>query len=162
MNLLHGNSAHILPLLSVVESFRPKGTDVKRLANGLEVVKFREEIIPLLRLHSLLKRAEANTEVSEGLVVVVENHESKFAVLVDDLIGQQQIVIKNLESNFTKVPGVSGATILGDGSVALILDIDSLKSLPSSFDSGANVNLRPESNDTESDPALLSNGSTSA
>jgi two-component system chemotaxis sensor kinase CheA len=123
-----GSEVYIIPLLSVVESFRPRPEDVKKLAGKFEVVHMRGEVIPMLRLHSVLNISGAELDPCRGLVVIVENHERKYALLVDELLGQQQVVIKNLESNFQKVNAVAGATILGDGRVALILDVDGLKS----------------------------------
>ena len=124
-----GNEVYVVPLLCVVESFRPRKNEVKRLANNMEVVQVRGEVVPIVRLHSVLNIRGTVTDPSNGLLVIVEDHDSKFALLVDDLLGQQQAVIKNLESNFRKVQGVAGATILGDGRVALILDIVGLKHL---------------------------------
>ena len=124
-----GSEVYIVPLLSVVESFRPQPNEVKRLANNMEVVQVRGEVVPVIRLHSILNVAFTVTDPSKGLLVIVEDHDTKFALLVDDLLGQQQAVIKNLEANFRKVPGIAGATILGDGRVALILDIVGLKQL---------------------------------
>lgn len=124
-----GSEVYVAPLLSVVESFRPKPGEVKRLANNVEVVQVRGEVVPILQLHSILNIDGAVTDPCQGLLVIVEDHDTKFALLVDDLLGQQQAVIKNLETNFRKVPGVAGATILGDGCVALILDIVGLKHL---------------------------------
>ncbi|MEL6107960.1 MAG: chemotaxis protein CheA [Planctomycetota bacterium] len=124
-----GEEVYVVPLLSVVESFRPRRGEVKRLANDMEVVQVRGEVVPIMRLHQTLNIEGCETDPSEGLLVIVEDHDSKFALLVDDLIGQQQAVIKNLESNFRKVAGIAGATILGDGRVALIVDIVGLKHL---------------------------------
>ncbi|MCC9601205.1 chemotaxis protein CheA [Stieleria sp. JC731] len=124
-----GSEVYVIPLLSVVESFRPRKNEVKRLANNMDVVQVRGEVVPILHLHSILNITEAQSDPCQGLLVIVEDHDTKFALLVDDLIGQQQAVIKNLEANFRKVNGIAGATILGDGRVALILDIVSLKSL---------------------------------
>ncbi|MCD0460981.1 chemotaxis protein CheA [Roseiconus lacunae] len=124
-----GSEVYVIPLLSVVESFRPRRSEIKRLANNMDVVQVRGEVVPILQLHSILNLTEAQTDPCQGLLVIVEDHDTKFALLVDDLIGQQQAVIKNLEANFRKVEGIAGATILGDGRVALILDIVSLKSL---------------------------------
>lgn len=124
-----GSEVYVVPLLSVVESFRPGSAEVKRLANGMKVVQVRGEVVPILHLHSVLNVDGAVTDPSEGLLVIVEDHDTKFALLVDDLLGQQQAVIKNLEQNFRKVPGIAGATILGDGRVALIVDIVGLKQL---------------------------------
>ena len=81
----------------------------------MEVVQVRGEVVPIMRLHRTLNIDGCETDPSKGLLVIVEDHDSKFALLVDDLLGQQQAVIKNLESNFRKVAGIAGATILGDG-----------------------------------------------
>ena len=124
-----GSEVYVVPLLSVVESFRPKPGEVKRLANNMEVVQVRGEVVPILRLHNVLNLETKVTDPVKGLLVIVEDHDSKLALLVDDLVGQQQAVIKNLESNFRKVNGIAGATILGDGRVALILDVVGLKNL---------------------------------
>ena len=124
-----GSEVYIVPLLSVVESFRPQKNEVKRLANNMEVVQVRGEVVPIVRLHSVLAIEAAETDPTQGLLVIVEDHDTKFALLVDDLMGQQQAVIKNLEANFRKVEGIAGATILGDGRVALILDVVGLKHL---------------------------------
>ena len=124
-----GSEVYVVPLLSVVESFRPRADEVKRLANDMKVVQVRGEIVPILPLHDVLNIEGAVTDPSQGLLVIVEDHDTKFALLVDDLLGQQQAVIKNLEANFRKVCGIAGATILGDGRVALIVDIVGLKHL---------------------------------
>ena len=124
-----GSEVYVVPLLTVVESFRPRVGEITRLANNMEVVQVRGEVVPILRLHSVLNMDDAVTDPSKGLLVIVEDHDTKIALLVDDLLGQQQAVIKNLEANFRKVQGIAGATILGDGRVALILDIVGLKHL---------------------------------
>lgn len=126
-----GGDVYILPLLSVVESFRPRPAEVKRVAGTGEVVLVRGEIVPLLRVHRLLGVSARITEPCEGIVVIVENQGKKCALLVDDLLGQSQVVIKNLETNFRKVAGIAGATILGDGRVAMILDIFGLMRIAS-------------------------------
>lgn len=125
------DDVYILPLLSVVESFRPEPQEIKRVATKGEVVVVRGEIVPLLRVYRLLNVAARVTEPSEGIVVIVENQGKKCALLVDELVGQSQVVIKNLETNFHKVAGIAGATILGDGRVAMILDIFGLMRLAS-------------------------------
>lgn len=123
------DDVYILPLLSVVESFRPQPHEIKRVASRGEVVLVRGEIVPLLRVHRLLNVSTRVTEPTEGIVVIVENEGKKCALLVDELLGQSQVVIKNLETNFRKVDGIAGATILGDGRVAMILDIFGLMRL---------------------------------
>jgi two-component system chemotaxis sensor kinase CheA len=119
------DDVYIVPILSVVESFSPRPHDIKRVLGRGEVVTMRGEVVPLIRLARLLQTTHAKDQGAEGdsLVVIVEDHGKKFALLVDELLGQSQVVIKNLESNFRKVEGVAGATILGDGRVALILDV---------------------------------------
>jgi len=96
------------------------------MANGAEVFRFRDEYLPLIRLYELYSATPRTTNIQEGLMVVVEGDGKRAGLFVDELLGQQQVVIKSLESNYKRVEGISGATILGDGSVALILDIPGL------------------------------------
>ncbi len=112
----------IIPLLSVIESVSVQAKDIRPIVGIGEVISLRGEVVSLLRLHKLLGIPRSSHE-DHGLIVIVEDQGRRVALLVDELVGQQQVVIKNLESNFRKVPGVGGATILGDGRVALILDI---------------------------------------
>lgn len=125
-----GREKYILPLTSIVESFQPERSQVRALAGGGEVVSIRGEFIRLVYLHRLFSVPDAIREPWNGLVVLLETaNGGKIGVVVDELIGQQQVVIKSLQENFDPVPGVSGATILGNGKVALILDIEQLKSM---------------------------------
>lgn len=112
----------IIPLLSVIESVSVQAKDIRPIVGVGEVISLRGEVVSLLRLHKLLGIPRSSSE-GQGLIVIVEDQGRRVALLVDELVGQQQVVIKNLEANFRKVPGVGGATILGDGRVALILDI---------------------------------------
>ncbi|MFO0976196.1 MAG: chemotaxis protein CheA [Planctomycetaceae bacterium] len=121
--------SYVIPLLSVVESIKPGSSDVRSVLGRGEVISLRGEIVPLLRLDSMLSLRMAGTKHQESLLVIVEDQGRKYSLAVDELLGQQQVVIKNLETNFQKVPGVAGATILGDGRVALILDINGLCSM---------------------------------
>jgi two-component system chemotaxis sensor kinase CheA len=121
-----GEETYIVPLVSIVESLQIKSGGVNRLSNAGEVISFRGDYLPLLRLHELFGLQPRSHAVHEGLVVVVEGDGQRAGLFVDDLRGQQQVVIKSLEANYGQVPGVSGATILGDGSVALILDVSGL------------------------------------
>lgn len=126
-----GREKYILPLTSIVESFQPERGQVRALAGGGEVVSIRGEFIRLIYLHRLFNVPGAITEPWNGLVVLLETaNGGKIGVVVDELIGQQQVVIKSLQENFDPVPGVSGATILGNGKVALILDIEQLRNMP--------------------------------
>ena len=121
-----GDEIYILPLVSIIESLQARPEQIKSVAGCAEVYRLREEYIPIVRLCNVFGvRAEAE-KLEDGLLVVVEGDGQKVAVFVDDLLGQQQVVIKSLETNFRRVDGVSGATILGDGTVALILDVAGL------------------------------------
>ncbi|MDX1925998.1 MAG: chemotaxis protein CheA [Pirellulaceae bacterium] len=119
----------VIPLLSVIESICVNANEIHRIVGVGEVISLRGEVVPLLRLHHALNIKGNEQGDEQGLLVIVEDQGRRLALRVDDLIGQQQVVIKNLETNFRKVPGVSGATILGDGHVALILDIFGLSNL---------------------------------
>lgn len=112
----------VIPLLSVIESICIRTNEIHQIVGVGEVITLRGEVVPLLRLHRLLNIAPTSTLEDQGLLVLVEDQGRRMALFVDELLGQQQVVIKNLETNFRKVPGVAGATILGDGRVALILD----------------------------------------
>jgi two-component system chemotaxis sensor kinase CheA len=117
-----GNEVYILPLSSVVESFLVKAEAVSTVGQGSQLVKVREEYMPVIELEKVFQVPRIDQEKANNIMVVVEAEGSRAALLVDELLGQQQVVVKNLESNYRKVPNVSGATILGDGKVALILD----------------------------------------
>lgn len=121
-----GKETYIVPLISIIESLQIKSELISGVTGAAEVYKLREEYIPIVRLYQMFDIVPVNTNVKKGLLVVVESEGKKIAILVDDLLGQQQVVIKSLETNFRKVHGLSGATILGDGTVALIIDITGL------------------------------------
>ena len=121
-----GDEVYILPLSSVVESFQVTADAVSTVAQGSQLVKVRDEYMPVLALEKIFQVPRADESVSSAIMVVVEADGSRVALLVDELLGQHQVVVKNLESNYRKVSNVSGATILGDGSVALILDTGGL------------------------------------
>jgi len=118
-----GSKTYILPIMSIIESLQLKDGMVTKLADDTEVFKLRDEFIPIIRLYQVLNHETSLKCITDGLLVVVESGNNKYGLLVDDLAAQQQVVIKNLEENFMKVSCVSGATILGNGTVALILDI---------------------------------------
>ena len=121
-----GDECYILPLGSVVESFQVKPDTIRTLGGTGRVVQVRDEYMPVVDLERLLDVPRFDFEHSSDIMVVVEAEGGRIALLVDELLGQQQVVVKNLESNYRKVENVSGATIMGDGRVALILDIGSL------------------------------------
>lgn len=118
-----GSEVYVFPLVSIVESIQVDKSLVKSVAGNTELYKLRDTYIPVIRLHHKLGVKDARTDLSQGLLVVVEENGKRAGVFVDDLLGQQQVVIKSLESNFMKINGIAGATILGDGTVSLILDI---------------------------------------
>jgi two-component system chemotaxis sensor kinase CheA len=124
-----GNETYIIPLVSIVESIQVQPERVNIVAGRGEIYQLRDEYIPIARLYQMFEVEPKVTDLKDGLLVVVEADGQKMALFVDELHGQQQVVIKSLESNFRKVEGLSGATILGDGTVALILDISGLASL---------------------------------
>lgn len=118
-----GAEVYIIPLISIVESLQIKMQQVNKVAGGMLLYRLREDNVPILPLYSEFGIDPDNRELDNGLLVVVEGEGQKIGLLVDDLLAQQQVVIKSLESNYHKVQGISGATILGDGSVSMILDI---------------------------------------
>jgi len=124
-----GDETYVVPLISIIESLQINMDNVNSIAGGAELYKLRNDYLPIIRLHELFCVETENHELSGGLLMVVEGDGHQAGIFVDDLLGQQQVVIKSLESNFKKVEGLSGATILGDGTVALILDIPGLVSL---------------------------------
>jgi len=126
MTIRCGEEIYILPLGYVVESLQPRREDVREIAGRGQVLKVRGEYLPLIALHGVFGIASRAVEPSDGIVVILESEGKRAALLIDDLVGQQHVVVKNLESNYRKVPGISGATILGDGGVSLILDVAAL------------------------------------
>lgn len=121
-----GEEVYILPLSSVVESFQVKADAVSTVGQGSQLVKVRDEYMPVIELEKVFQVPRFDFDKNSDIMVVVEADGSRVVLLVDELLGQQQVVVKNLESNYRKVPNVSGATILGDGKVALILDTAAL------------------------------------
>jgi two-component system chemotaxis sensor kinase CheA len=129
MRVAVADESYILPLASIVECIRPGAATVRPLANQGHVVDIRGEYLPLVSLGKLFGVEAAGPE--KGIAVVLESDGSRIALLVDGLLGQEQVVIKTLEANYRKVPCVAGATILGEGRVVLILDAASLVRLAS-------------------------------
>jgi two-component system chemotaxis sensor kinase CheA len=122
-----GNETYIVPLVSIIESINISDQMVNRVAGKGETFRLRGDYLPIVRMHAIFNVTSAKAKkLTEGLMVVVEGQGIRCGLFVDDLLGQQQVVIKSLEANYRRVEGVSGATILGDGSVALILDIPGL------------------------------------
>jgi two-component system, chemotaxis family, sensor kinase CheA len=126
MSIGVGEEVYILPLSSVIESFQVQPGTIKTLGGSGRVVEVRDEFMPVLELERVFDVPCNQRENAGAIMVVVEAEGGRVALLVDEILGQQQIVVKNLEANYRKVEGVSGATIMGDGRVALILDVASL------------------------------------
>jgi len=126
MSVKVGDEAYILPLSHVIESQQPLREHLHALTGDGRVIKVRGEYLPLIELHRVFDVAGAQADPAQGILVIVQADESRFALLVDELLGQHQVVVKNLETNYRKVAGISAATILGDGSVAFIVDVAAL------------------------------------
>lgn len=121
---------YVVPLTYIVESLQARAEDVRGLAgDAAAVIRVRGEYLPLYSLHGLLRLAAEPLPAERTIVVILESEGRSFALQVDELVGQQQVVIKSLEQNFRRIDGIAGATIMGDGSVALILDVDALPRL---------------------------------
>ena len=125
MTVSIGGEIYVLPLSSVIESRRLEACEVHALPGQGETLRVRDDYLPVLRLAKLFPPKQCATD-DGGIAVIVEGESGNAAIVVDELVGQQQVVVKTLETNFRRVPGLSGATIMGDGKVALILDIGNL------------------------------------
>lgn len=123
MSVKVGSEAYILPLSYVIESLQPLEEHLHSITADGHVIKVRGEYLPMIELHRVFDVAGAQTKPTQGILVIVQADDSRFALMVDELLGQHQVVVKNLETNYRKVPGISAATILGDGSVAFIIDV---------------------------------------
>lgn len=126
MSVSVGREIFIIPLAFIIESLQPNKEDIKTISGQGTVVHVRGEYLPLIPLHKVLRIRPEVTDYECGIILIVESEGSKFAIFIDNLIGQHQVVIKSLETNYRKVTGVSGATIMGDGKVALILDVEAI------------------------------------
>jgi two-component system, chemotaxis family, sensor kinase CheA len=118
-----GDGCYILPLGCVLESFQPQREMLRTIGGSARVVSVRDEVMPVIDLAHVFDLPRSEPAAGDGLLVVVEADGQRAALRVDQLLGQQQVVVKNLEANYRRVPSVSGATILGDGRVALIVDV---------------------------------------
>jgi len=121
-----GEESYIIPLVSIVETIQTSAGQINEIAGESELFRLREEYLPVLRLHDVFGIKADSTRIDDGLLVVVEASGQRVGIFVDDLQEQQQVVIKSLEANYRQMGGISGATILGDGRVALILDVPGL------------------------------------
>lgn len=121
-----GSEKYIIPTLVILEIFRPESSDLKSISGGKELVLFRGNYIPVIRLHNIFNIKTSITEPVKGQFIVVNSGGVKVALLVDNVLEQYQIVLKSLQKNFKKVPNISSVTILGDGDVSLIVDIPNI------------------------------------
>jgi two-component system chemotaxis sensor kinase CheA len=122
-----GEDTYIVPLTAIVESLQMRTASINRLGGRGELLCFRGDYLPVIRLNEVFNTPRsADAQSSNGLVMVVEGDGRRVGLCVDELLGQQQVVVKTLEDNYGHVDGIAGATILGDGAVALILDVAGL------------------------------------
>lgn len=126
MSVQVGEEIFVLPLSHVTESLQPTLEQVHSISQTEQVLFVRGEYLPMVALSDVFSVENAQTDLTKSIAVILQAEENRFALLVDHLVGQQQVVVKNLESNYRKIPGISAATILGDGSVALIVDVFAL------------------------------------
>lgn len=119
-----GDETFAIPLMNVSETFRVATNDISKTMDGLEMIKVRDEIMPTFRIHELFKIKPRYNELERGIILITESRNKKFCLFADELIGQQQAVIKGLSDYIGKVPGITGCMILGDGGIGLILDIE--------------------------------------
>lgn len=125
-----GGDTFVLPLTNIIECLRPRPSDLHKVVGGGDVLQIRGEYVPIIHLHRLFKVADAVTDPCKGVVVMAESEEGgKVGIVVDELLGQQQVVIKSLEANYQPIDGIAAATILGNGRVALILDVSGLRNM---------------------------------
>lgn len=125
-----GNEVYIFPLVSIVESIQLEKNMLNNITGNQFVMQLRDDYIPIVSLHDVFNITHDNKDLEGAMLVVVEGDNEKIGIVVDELLGQQQVVIKSLEQNYQKVDSISGATILGDGTVALIVDISGLNNKP--------------------------------
>ena len=126
MSVRVGGETYMLPLTHVMESFQPRAQDIRSMNQRGLLVLVRGDYLPVIALADVFGVTARSSEPASGILVVVSSAGRKAAFWVDELVAQQQVVVKNIESNYRKVANISGATILGDGSVALIVDVAAL------------------------------------
>ena len=133
MSVAVGDQTYILPLSYVIESLQPEEGDIKTMSNQARVIQVRGEYLPVVVLHELFGLQSQWKDFTQGIMVVLDADGTKACLFVDALVGQHQVVIKSLEANYRRVNGISGATIMGDGHVALILDVSAIASMAKSI-----------------------------
>ncbi len=124
LDIAVGNVKYILPLSAIVESLQPTSEMIKRIGDGTQdLLMLREEFIPVVRLHQLFDIDPQHTKLEEGMLIVVKSGTTKIAMFIDEFLHQHQVVVKPLDKNFRSVEGIGAATVRGDGSIGLILDV---------------------------------------
>jgi two-component system chemotaxis sensor kinase CheA len=124
LNVIVGDRKFILPLSTIVESLQPKPHMIKKIGkNDREILMLRNEFIPIIKLYDFFGIKSKYTNFCEGMLIIVNTATTKVALFVDDFLNQEQIVVKSLEKNYKKIKGIGAATIRGDGSIGLILDV---------------------------------------
>jgi two-component system chemotaxis sensor kinase CheA len=135
-----GKEILIVPVLAIVESTQIKKHMLSAVAGKTEVYRFRDEYIPLVRLNKVYGIVSDLKEITDGLLIVIDTGQQLLGLLADEILSQQQVVIKSLEANFRQVSGLTGATVLGDGTVAMIIDVSGLmqhcKRMPVDYTAG--------------------------
>jgi two-component system chemotaxis sensor kinase CheA len=126
MTVRVGRETYIVPLLSILESIQPKEGTVKTVVEKGELINVRGTYLPVIRLYEVFGLKPEHTLSTKAILLILETEGERVAVMVDEILGQQQVVIKSMEQNFRKVEGIAGATILGDGTVGFILDVRGL------------------------------------
>jgi two-component system chemotaxis sensor kinase CheA len=126
MTVRVGKETYIVPLLSVLESIQPKAGAIKTVVGKGELINVRETYLPMMRMYEVFSLQPEYTDPTKAILMILETEGERVAIMVDEILGQQQVVIKSMEQNFRKVDGIAGATILGDGTVGFILDIRGL------------------------------------
>ncbi len=121
-----GDETYVVPLISIIETIQVRAEQITHVAGTAELLRLRNESIPVIRLDDLLGVSSSSSRDEKRLLTIVESDGQRAGIYVDELLAQQQVVIKSLETNFRQLPGISGATMLGDGQVSLILDIPGL------------------------------------
>ena len=129
LSIAVGEQTYIVPLTFISESLQPTEDAIKEISGQGRVVHVRGEYLPVIALHQIFNIEPKVTNPSEGILVLLEAEGKKVALFVDELVSQHQVVIKSLETNYRKVAGISGATIMGDGRVAMIIDVTALVKL---------------------------------
>ena len=129
MQVSVGNETITVPLFSIVEAVRSEKNIIRTIEGRGELIEFRGEYLPMIRLYEVFGFETEIQDPKQGLILILDGHNRKIALMVDDIIGQQQVVIKSLERNYKQILGISGATVLGDGRISLILDIFGLEKI---------------------------------